>query len=623
MDFDLSEHWRVILRRKGWALATFVAVLGGVVAVTLRQAPVYESASVVRVASREPMATMRGQSVVWYGMHNALGTEVQLIKQSNEIHKAAAKNLRREGGEAFEKIGAAQVGGRISVQQVSGSDLIKISARGPDPGAARAVANALVETYREHYIQRRTQEAKKRMQRIEDSLQQLRGELDGVQKKIRSHQEDNVRLGTAKVYRNRIADIDAELISLGRNLTEDHPKVRELKSERAELKKILSQIPKGEIDYENLLSQRGRLRELTNQMSMELHAASIDLAGKRESATQSVELVKEAGSAHKLQPNTVLNLGIGALLGAVCAVMMCFLVETMDTSIGRVEDIEEQTGLSVMALIPYLGARKKKLWGGNGRSEDMHSRLIFNQPEQSQAAECYRTLRESAQAALSERDLGNVLMLTSAAPREGKTLTTVNLSLLSVQMGRRVLLLEAEMRNPRIHKFLSVERSPGLSDVLMGRASLGECTRGIVDLLMGAPEWDSLLGQPNIEQLHLLTSGTSCSNPAELIASEGMGRLLEEASESYDMVYVDTPPVMPVVDTFTLGDWIRPALMVYTVGGVSRHLLMRSLKLLDEKGIEVLGIVLNQIESDVHLPAYYRRAYGSYYGYGYGYHKTE
>ncbi|MFP4029199.1 MAG: polysaccharide biosynthesis tyrosine autokinase [Candidatus Brocadiia bacterium] len=626
IDIDLSEQWQVILRRKGWAIATFVGVLIGVIAVTLRQEPLWKSGAVLRISAREPMATMKGESIVWYGMQGGLETEIQMIEQSNEIHRKAVQLLKNkdELREEIKGISTGDIRAAVSAEQVARSDLVQIITKGPNRAYVALVADAMAEAYKEEYIESRSHEARKTVQLLRKSLNGVITKLEKTEETAQRLEKADVRLGTAATYRTRIATLDKELARKRQEYTDKHPEVQKLFEERKELKAILQSIPEKQLQYSQAVAERDRLRELRNQLTMQLHAAEIDHASKRESAAQKIDIVAKAGgpdgSASKIRPSVGMNIGIGGLLGIVSAIMMCFLVETFDTSIGRVEDIEERTGLPVLALIPHSGPKSHNPFSSKKNSSDkngemLRKRMVCNLPSESPEVECYRSLREATFSALEEDDGRNVLMITSAAPREGKTLITANLAMLAVQMDKKVLLLEAEMRNPSIHRLLGVSRSPGLSDLLLGQTPPEKCTRGIVDLLMGFKEWDDLLSLPNIEKLHVLTAGTEMPNPAELIGSSRMEELIKHVSLEYDIVYVDTPPVIPVVDTLALGKTVPKALMVYTVGGVSRHLLLRALKLMEGKGMDVLGIVLNQIESDVHLPPYYKRAYGERYGY--------
>jgi len=556
-----------------------------------------------------------------------LETEVELIQQSDSIHERAAKAIAEQAGSdpgisrAPGPITGENIRNAITVEQVRSSNLVSIAANGPTPQYATLIANSVATAYLDEYVASRTMDAEERHKLLVQSLTNVEEELKGAESAAQKMEESSTHVGTADRVRSRIAEIDVGLAEKRQLLTDQHPDMQKLVAERQELENGLRTIAEEDREHFEVASKRARLRNLRDQLALEVHAAKIDYDTKRGSVAGTVKIESKAErTVRKVRPNVLMNLVIGCLLGLICGVLMCFLVEAMDTSIGRVEDIEQRTGLSVMALIPHLGGGKPSRFrlgrGTLGKDDkDIRSRLVFNLGQQSLAAECYRSLRESVADAMKREGDSKVVIVTSAAPQEGKTLTTLNLALLSVQMGRRVLIIEAEMRRPGIHRYLSISRSPGLSDLLLGKATLNQCTRGIVDLLMGSAEWTPLLALPNIGSLHVMTSGTQYPTPVELLASPAMGKVIEEVSKLYDIVYIDTPPVMPVADTFALGRYVDKAIMVYTVGGVSRHLLLRALKLLNEKGFNVLGIVLNQIDPDVHLPSYYRQAYYGRYGY--------
>ena len=630
LGFDLGEYWRIILKRRLWGVAAFLIVIGGVVAVTLKQRPVYEAHAVVRIASREPMATIHGTRISWYGIHGGLETEIELIQQSKALHRLAASDLRgmKDAPPGLARrlsgIRSRQVRGAISVGQVGRSDLVRVSAKGPTPAYAVAVADAVVEAYREGYIKARSHDAAEKVKMLKGSLDMTQERLAIVQEKAKTCEEANLKMGTAATYRNRIADINVRIIELRQQFTDRHPQIQKLLGEVKDLERILRKLPQQELEYRRFSAQVARLGNVLDQLSLQYRVAEINHGAKRESAAQKIDIVSgAAGTAKRLRPDVLVNFAVGVPLALICGVMVCFLVEILDTSIGKVEDIEAVTGLPVMALIPDLAPRQRGVFRGvlsgwfhrssNG-GEPGSDHLVCGMPMNSLAMESYRALRESVRDAMARNGAGKTLVVTSAAPGEGKTLTTINLALLSVQMGQKVLILEADMRNPSVHRFLSIPRGLGLSDMLLSGAPVEECARGIVDLLMGGSEWDSLLSLPNIDGLHVVTCGTKCPNPTEALGSPAMKAVIDRVTEEYDVVYIDTPPALPVSDVFALAKWVRSALVVYEVGGIPRKLLLRTLRLLEARDLHVLGIALNRIRADVHLPAYHRAGYG-YYGY--------
>ncbi len=215
--------------------------------------------------------------------------------------------------------------------------------------------------------------------------------------------------------------------------------------------------------------------------------------------------------------------------------------------------------------------------------------LITEQNSKNPAAEAYRVIRTSIQFAQAGKPLKK-LMLTSCTPDEGKSTTVANLAVVLTQNGSKVLLMDCDMRNPTVHKKFKLSNKVGLSSCISMGTSLEEAVQ-----------------KTSVENLYVLTSGVIPPNPSELLSSERMQDILEQAEEAFDYVLIDTPPVLPVADALIMAAQADGVIMLLESGGVKVELARDVKEQLLNAGANILGVVLNKVRSEHH-------------GYGYGYY---
>ena len=215
--------------------------------------------------------------------------------------------------------------------------------------------------------------------------------------------------------------------------------------------------------------------------------------------------------------------------------------------------------------------------------------LITETDPKNPAAEAYRVIRTSIQFTQAGKEL-KTIALTSCTPNEGKSTTIANLAVVLTQAGKSVLLIDCDMRNPTVHKNFNLSNKIGLSSCIS----------------MGTP-LEEAVQATKIENLHALTGGVIPPNPSELLGSERMKALVEEAGKLYDYVLIDTPPVMPVTDALIVSSVVDGMILVIASGEVKVEMAREVKGRLAGAGVNILGVVLNKVRSEHH-------------GYGYGYY---
>ncbi|GHG55687.1 chromosome partitioning protein [Flavimobilis marinus] len=262
-------------------------------------------------------------------------------------------------------------------------------------------------------------------------------------------------------------------------------------------------------------------------------------------------------------PSLKLNLALGLLVGLAAGLGYAVLRHVLDTKVRTDADIAQVTDASVIGTIAY----------DNDAPE--HPLIVQTDPH-SLRAEAFRRLRTNLQF-LDVEDRSNVTVITSSVPGEGKTTTSINLAATVADAGQRVLLIDADMRRPSVAKYMGIEGHVGLTTVLIGRATMEDVVQPF-----GAGSLD------------VLAAGQTPPNPSELLGSGAMGELLERASAAYDVVIIDTPPLLPVTDATILARRTGGAIVVVGAERIQRAQLAESLSSLETAGARALGVVLNR-----------------------------
>jgi uncharacterized protein involved in exopolysaccharide biosynthesis/Mrp family chromosome partitioning ATPase len=484
---------------------------------------------------------------------------------------------------------------------------------------------------------------------------QVIGQLDSLEKVIQGKQLDQ-----GGVYLEDPPPVLANLIhkfgdlSLRRKVllndyTKDHPEVKVLD---AELQNVTSEMDR---ELQSMLAAMdGQLNELETRLSaaqaqtMTIPAGALKLARLRREVDVNAELYAQLKSKHQealiqesglveevkiikpaLEPSqpvntssTTMNTVTGGLIGLVVGLVLALIVETMDTSLGTIEDVEEVLNIPVLGVIPSTDKLSSK---ERGREEDKveSERLVTHFAPRSPVAEAYRSLRTSLQFIRMDKK-AKVFLITSSSLQEGKTHTVVNLSLSLAQAGEKVLLIDADLRRPMIHRIFGTQRQPGLSEYIMDEFALssrgkdpsgqwmselivpGQGGNGwknvvntITDIMLGEFEIDDILRTPGLDNLHLINAGASPISPAEILRSAQFKELLHKIRDQYDIIIIDTPPVLPVADAFEVAPEVDGVVLVYEVGRIGRGILNRAKIQLENLKANVLGVILNNVKPDV------------------------
>jgi polysaccharide biosynthesis transport protein len=422
--------------------------------------------------------------------------------------------------------------------------------------------------------------------------------------------------------RTREADTRIQVAELSTQFGPSYPKVAQLNGQLKEIDaQIVSETRKvagkirgqylAALQRENLLhdalEKQKQEENKLNESAIDYSILKRDLDSYRQLYEGLMEKMKEAGVSaglksnnfrivdvarvpnYPIEPNIPRNLAFAFMLGLTSGVGMAFLFEGLDNTVRTTEQAQMISGFATLGMIP-LGSRSARE-GANGKrlmiaTSKEAVELVAKARPQSQMAESYRALRTS----LLLTSVGappKVIMITSALPQEGKSTTSINCAVVLAQKGTRVLLIDADLRRPSIHKTLGMGPRSGLSNVLTGSATLQQTI------------------QPSkiLPNLFILPAGTPPPNPAELLASSNMKDVLEELRGQYDHVVIDTPPTLSVTDAVVLSPRADAIVLVIRSGQTTKQALRRARDILTQVNAKVSGVLLNAV--DLSSPDYY------------------
>jgi len=317
-----------------------------------------------------------------------------------------------------------------------------------------------------------------------------------------------------------------------------------------------------------------------------------------------------------ISPKKGLNLFLALILGSLGGVGLCFVLEYLDNSVKGPEDVERLAGLPSMGVIPHvpIGEDKKqkkiqlasRLDYADDKQQDPYQEigqfeLINHYFPKISIAEDYRTVRTSILLSFAENPPRSILV-TSALPKEGKSVTVTNLAVAFAQLGERVLVVDTDLRKPRLHQIFKIERQEGLSNFLTGNLAMRDAIQ-----------------KTDVENIFLMPSGPIPPNPSELLNSKKMKQLMTESREGFDFIFFDTPPVLAVIDPLIVSAMTDATMFVIKAGVTARKPFMNAINELQKANGNILGVLFNELKvksGDLGFMDYYHYYRYEYYGDG-------
>ncbi len=481
-----------------------------------------------------------------------------------------------------------------ATEQGRNSGVIALTYANADPERARRVLDEVTREYVHQNVARTSAEAASRLKFVTEQLPNVREELDKAQAALRNFQARTQTLDVAVQNRalldqtialdSSIQQLRIQMTEVANRFTPSHPtyqtlqkQISQFEGERAALQGKIHNLP----DTQQGLFRLNRDVEVTNQTYANLLDQAQQLNIARASAVGNARVIDPAAVNlnSPAWPKPLPVIAAGTALGAVLMVAFVLMRQLFRRGVEDPVDIE-LLGLPVYASIPFSEkGRELTQRPSGGRRRERRQRLLALSAPSDLAMEALRTLRTSLHFARM-KTRNNLLMISAPSPGVGKTFVCANLAVTIAQTGQRVLLIDADMRRGTLHDAVGVRWEGGLSDLIMGRIQLEDAIRRVA----GA------------DNLSFISRGAVPSNPSELLMHENFTNLLRDVAGDYDIVLIDTPPVLAVTDAAVIGQHAGTCLLVVRWGLNQQREIALAKQRLEQNGVEVKGAIFNGVE---------------------------
>ncbi|MFS7757583.1 polysaccharide biosynthesis tyrosine autokinase [Klebsiella pneumoniae] len=486
--------------------------------------------------------------------------------------------------------------------------ILVLSITGDNPELITNIIDSISNNYLSQNIARQAAQDAKSLEFLSNQLPKVRNDLDVAEDKLNEYRRknDSVDLSLeAKSVLEQIVNVDNQLNDLtfreseiSQLYTKEHPnykalmeKRKTLQEEKAKLNKRVSVMPETQQEILRL----SRDVESGRAVYMQLLNRQQELNIAKSSAIGNVRIIDNAVAQTKpVKPKKIVIILIGFIFGSVVAIGIVLLRVFLRRGIESPEQLEE-LGINVYASIPVSeafanNAVKKASW--KNKNYDIKQAFLAVENPADLAIEAIRGLRTSLHFAMME-SRNNILMISGASPNAGKTFVSTNLAAVIAQSGEKVLFIDTDMRKGYTHNLFNVENTKGLSDILSGKMTV---ERAIQPLSMAGFDF--------------IARGAVPPNPAELLMHKNFDALLSWASQNYEIVVLDTPPILAVTDAAIIGNYVGTTLLVARFEQNTAKEIEVSVRRFEQSGVIVKGCILNGIIKKA----------SSYYSYGYNHY---
>ena len=580
----------------------------------------------LRVAYFEPPQALEGQRfslVLTAAGYDLLSSNDTLLGQGKLGEKLeftvggqsgvllAAAATGRPGAEfhitRFSRLGVTEsLQNRINISEKGKqSGVINASLQGADPVNIAKVLNEVGALYVRQNVERKAAEAEKSIAFLNTQLPQLRKQLETSENKFNQFRNQSGTFdlgGEAKVVLDQAVKFQTDLVGLQQKrkelearFTAQHPSIQtldaQIKSIQSELTKLTDKV-KTFPNVEQDLLRLTRDVKVDNELYTSLLNSFQQLRLIKEGKVGNVRIVDVAVAPERtVKPQRALVLALAGILGLLAGLAFAFVRNSLRAGIKDPSEIEQHASLNVFAIVPHSDAQAMQTKAIKGKEMGNHVLAVVD--PQDPVVESLRSLRTALQFAMLDT-ASNIVLITGPTPGIGKSFTSVNFAAVLGAADKKVLLIDADLRKGYLNQYFGQPRERGLSEVISGTLPLGDALRRNV--------------MPNVD---FLATGTLPPNPAELLMTPAMHTVLQQVSSQYDLVLIDTPPVLAASDTAILAPLVGAVFMVARAEVTSLGELQEAAKRLTQSGVQTRGVIFNGLNVS-------KRRYGYGVGSKYG-----
>jgi tyrosine-protein kinase Etk/Wzc len=488
--------------------------------------------------------------------------------------------------------------------------ILRISLDGDSPDLIASVVDTVSSLYLRQNVERMSEEAESGLKFLQKQLPLIKDEMEAAEIELNSYRtskssvdltlEAQSLLNKVVTIETQLAELEVKRSDLSKKYTEVHPIMMTLSNQESKLKEQLEQINTKAHDLPKTQQEILRLSrdvEVATTIYTQLLNKVQELKVARAGTVGNVRIIDTALTAEDpIKPKKAMIVLLSLVLGLFLGITVAFVRRSMNKGVEDPDAIEKNIGIPVYANVP-LSIRQELLDKDVAAGNAKHTILCEHDPKD-QAIEGLRSLRTNLHFALLEAK-NNIVMITGPAPGVGKSFVSTNFAHVVAQAGQKVLLIDADMRKGHINKEYDMTRGPGLSELIIGEVDKATAVR-----------------KSGFENVDVLTTGDLPPNPSELLMHENFEKYLGEFSKDYDLVLIDTPPLLAVTDAAVIGRLCGTTFVLLRYGVHSMAEIQAVTKRLRQNNIEPRGFVFNALQAH---KGYGKYGYGKYGNYNYEY----
>lgn len=550
---------------------------------------------------------LKGQVGAAAKSESTTGKDVEVFVQ--ELRAASGARFELTKKSRAETIMTLQRELRVS-QKGKKTNVLQLAFEGPDPKLVGATLDAIANAYLRQNVERRSVEAEKTLEFLNKQLPELKANLDADETRLNEYRSRkgsvDITLETQSVIEKSaeiakaLSELDLKRAELRERFTESHPSLVTLQKKRQQLEAEREALNRQIKSMPNEVQESVRLtRDVTvsNELYLLLLNKAQEMNVVKAGTVGNVRILDTAFVPSKpIKPKRTQIAALSLLLGLILGVIVALVRKSLNHGLEDPDLVERKFGIPVYASIPH--SQKQDALVVHGKKSEKYTKLLGLDDPKDLAIESLRSLRTSMQFALLDAK-NNIVAISGPSPGIGKSFVSANLAYVVADSGKRTLLIDGDMRKGHLHEYFGMTRSEGLSEVISGEVARERAIR-----------------DTSVPNLQFIPAGIVPPNPSELLMTERFKSTIEALAKEYDLVIIDTPPVLAVTDAAIIGRLAGTHFITMRSGLHPTREIEQTLKRLNQNGIKPQGFIFNNVP--LRAPGYGLGRYGKY-GYHYQY----
>jgi len=483
------------------------------------------------------------------------------------------------------------------------TSILTLTLESPSPEQAKEILNSIADNYIRLNVEQKSEESQQTLEFLNKQLPSIKNQLEAATSALNEYRLQrgsiNLEIETQSILeevvekKTQITLLQQQRDELRRNFTSSHPSVVAIDKQ---INRLQTQMDKNNTKITELPETQQVILRLSRdvQVNTELyttllnHSQTIKVA--KAGTVGDVRIIDHAVlPTLPVKPKKALIVAVAFILGLILSILFAFIRKALRHGVEDPDIIEKQLNIPIYATVPHSALQKKLIAQQNSQKNSGVPSILALEDEEELAIESLRSLRTTLHFAFLEAK-NNVILITGPSPGIGKTFISTNLAVVLAKSGKKILLIDGDMRRGFIHKVMGVGRESGLSDLISKKIQPAEAIKNIQGT-----------------EVDFIPTGEIPPNPSELLLHERFRKLLEYFSPQYDHIIIDSPPILAVTDAAIIGRLASATLMVVKSGQHPLRELQQSVKRLKQNDVEIKGIVFNDLSAS---------SYGYNYGYG-------